>query len=290
MRKLKSIGVVVALHRTRARRAALALVKWAKRRGMEVRLREDAASVLDLKQFSASESEVGATDLVVALGGDGTVLYSTRTAAPFGTPVLAVDVGGFGFLSEVKDSRLTEALEKIVAGDFEVERRMMLKARVKHEAGGWEELLGLNDAVITKGAFSRIMRLKIYADGEPIAAFPADGLIASTPTGSTAYSLSAGGPVVNPKLSLLIITPICPHTLFARPIIIPDFEEVKVEIRSLDPEQEVMLTVDGQLGRRLDPQDEVYISRAPHDALFIRFHPHGFYRKLRTKLRWGRAL
>lgn len=283
--RLASIGLMIAPHRKRAREGALALIRWAEGEGKSVLLPQAMAEVIGRPELGRPEPEVVACDLLVVLGGDGTILATARKAAPMGTPILAVDVGGFGFLSEVKDKDMFEALERFERGECEIERRMMLEARV-----GEEKIWGLNEAVIAKGALSRLMRLKIFADGEPIAAFPADGLIVSTPTGSTAYSLSAGGPVVNPKLAVLIVTPICPHTLFARPIVIPDSEEIKVQIRSLDPEQEVMLTVDGQVGRSLSPRAEVLIGRAPYDALFVRFHPRSFYRKLRAKLRWGSAL
>lgn len=284
-RRVRQVGVMLAPHRKRAREGALKLAQWAKGKGVKVVLLREMAELIGRPDLGRPDSEVAASDILVVLGGDGTVLSTARRVAFFETPILAADVGGFGFLSEIKDQDLLEALDLFERGDCEIERRMMLEARV-----GEEKICGLNEAVITKGAFSRIMNLKVFANGEPIAAFPADGLIVSTPTGSTAYSLSAGGPVVSPKLAVLIVTPICPHTLFARPLIVPDNEEIKVQIRSFDPEQEVMLTMDGQVGRHLGPRAEVVIRRAPHDALFVRFHPRSFYCKLRTKLHWGRAL
>ena len=193
-----------------------------------------------------------------------------------------MNLGRLGFLTEVELENLYTAMEKIFAEEYTIEKRMMLEAAVINNNVQVETFYGLNDVVISKGAFARIIRLKTYIDGHYLDSYSADGIIISSPTGSTAYSLSAGGPIVNPQNSLLIVTPISPHTLHARSIIVSDKEKVCVEVEGGD--NEVVLTIDGQQGYKVKNEDKVVVSKADFYANFVKLNNRTFYDVLRNKL------
>jgi len=253
---------------------------------------------------------VASCDVLVCLSGDGGVLAAARAAATFGTPVLAVDLGRLGFLSTVRPDELGAAFFRLLDGEFEVEERMMLDARVlrsaqkdQHaalltqpkadtsafEVGGG---IALNDAVVAKSALARILRLSIYASGELVAQIRADGLIVSTPTGSTAYALSAGGPIVPPDVPLLLVAPICAHTLNQRPFVVGPDETLDVQAEWEGDEVhaaqlDTMLTLDGQVGVSLRPGDIVRVRRSSQVARLLRDPNDSFYARLRLKMAWG---
>ena len=225
-------------------------------------------------------------DLVFVVGGDGTFLSACRLYAPLRVPLLGVDMGGLGFLAEVNVSEVEEAVQKITEGSFTVEERMMAHCRVVHEDGREEEDFALNDVVIYRGPFAQMIRLSTYIDEEFLASFPADGLIVATPTGSSAYSLSAGGPVVFPGLELFVVTPICAHTLYARSIVVPPFSCIRVTLESV--KEGTMVTLDGQRGYALKRGEYIMIYRSPFSAFLARLSPERpFYTLLRSKLSWG---
>ena len=243
---------------------------------------ETTAAALGLPKYGWPPQDLAKTDCLVVLGGDGTLLGSARKAAPSGIPVLGVNMGNLGFLTEVDVPDLTESLEKLIRGEYVIEERMMLDAGVYRNGTLVWQSPALNDTVISKGAFARLIYLETLVDEEYVTTYPADGLIVATPTGSTAYSLSAGGPLVTPNLELILVTPICPHSLWARPLVIGAESNVKVNILSeLD---EIMLTLDGQYGFKLQKKDSVVLSRSPHRAKFIRLKPSRFFYLLREKL------
>ena len=286
-----SVGIITALHRQNALEAARELVAFLEAR--KIAVKTDRECAVQLRRPDLGEEQVGlaAMDLVVVLGGDGTVLGAARDAAPHGTPVLTVDLGTFGFLSEVKAEDLHPAMERILRGEFRLEERHTVKATIVRDGKEVSTSIGLNDAVITRGALSRMIRLQAFINGQYVALYPADGLIVSTPTGSTAYSLSAGGPIIHPSVNVLILTPICPHTLFTRPLIIAESEEVRIVAHWHQQQaEEVMLTVDGQVGIWLQPGDEVVVRKADHPARLVKLGRDTFYERLREKLRWGGEL
>ncbi len=257
-------------------------------RNVAVRLLPDAAQRLRQPELAVPLDALAATDLVVVLGGDGSVLATARATAAHQTPILAVHVGGFGFLNEVAAGNMLSALEALCAGDYRLEARMMLTAAVTRGGRVVDSSVGLNDAVIAKGAFSRLLNLRTFVNDQFVAIFPADGLVVATPTGSTAYSLSAGGPIVPPDEKLLLVTPICAHTMATRPLVVGGDESIRVEVDlPAGANVEVMLTVDGQVGIPLQHGDGVTVRRARLSARFVRFGKPAFYERLREKLNWG---
>lgn len=218
--------------------------------------------------------------MVIAFGGDGTILAAARAIGVHKTPILGVKIGSLGFLAEVASEELLTVMEKIERGGFRLEERMVLEATVANR-----KFFALNDVVIDKGASPRIIQLSVYVGDEYVSTSTADGLIVATPTGSTAYSLSAGGPIVNPAMKAIIITPICPHILANRPMVISAEETFTVEIKSEDAE--VKFTVDGQENLALRSGDRVQIKKADHSVRLIKSSDRSFYDLLRTKLKWG---
>lgn len=224
--------------------------------------------------------------MVFVLGGDGTFLSAVHRYAPFGVPLLGIDMGGLGFLAEVSVENMIKAAEKVLQGESEVEERMMVGCEIVHQNGKRETDFALNDVVIYRGPFAQMIRLSTYVDEEFLASFPADGLIIATPTGSSAYSLSAGGPVVFPTLSVFIVTPICAHTLYARSIVVPPTSCVKIVLESL--KEGTMVTLDGQRGYALSKGEHLTVRQAPFPACLVRITgERRFYSLLRGKLSWG---
>jgi len=231
-------------------------------------------------------------ELIIVLGGDGTLLYAARMGAFGSCPVLGVNLGSLGFLAGVSLSELYSTLDQIWRKEYRIEPRMMLESwiKVKNPQSAirnpkLKRYLALNDIVVTKEALSRIIELTIYTNGQFVVRYQADGLIVSTPTGSTAHSLSAGGPIVYPTLNAIIITPICPHTLSNRPLIIADKDTIEIEIQT--PEQPVYLTLDGQQGLPISPEQTIVIKRAKETVNLIVPPQKNYYEVLRTKLHWG---
>ncbi|MHB8985488.1 MAG: NAD(+)/NADH kinase, partial [Eubacteriales bacterium] len=263
---------------------AYSIVKWLKENGQAVLMNQDTASALDLSGVGVPRAQLtDKIDYVIVLGGDGTILRAARKIAASSTPIIGVNFGHLGFLTEIDVPDLLPALEKILSGQYYIDERMMLEARLFRKGKIIGHSVGLNDAVITKGAFARLILLETYLNDEYADTYPADGLIVASPTGSTAYSLSAGGPLVTPDFDLMLITPICPHTLWARPMAVAPDSVVKVILRS--PQAEVMLTMDGQHGFSLKEDDLVVINRAPDKARFLRLKGRNFFEVLRKKLK-----
>lgn len=225
-------------------------------------------------------------DLAVSLGGDGTLLACARMVAERGVPILAVNMGDFGFITEVSRSELFDAWEKFLAGKLGTSERLMFSATVRRDGVEIASFTGLNDAVISTLGISRMIRLKVFLSNTDVGRYRADGVIVATPTGSTAYSMAAGGPILYPEMDAFILTPICPFTLSNRPTVVPASEILRIEVE--DPQKtEVALTVDGQVSLTLAPRDCVLIRRAAKKALIVRSDKRGFYEVMRTKLNWS---
>jgi NAD+ kinase len=282
-------GFVVNPSREVAVQCAGELARWLLERGAAVRLQAEAARLVGMESLAATDDEVGAGDFVVAVGGDGTLLAASRLTAPHDTPILGIHVGGpasFGFLTETTPSRATEALERVLAGQYRVDERMMVSARVVRDGQPAGSFSALNDLVIAKGALARLLKMEIHVGDTFIATYAADGIIVATSTGSTAYNLAAGGPLVHPAVRVIILTPICPHTLNVRSLIIGEEERARVVVIT-DARDLALLTVDGQVGFELRPGDVVEFTRAACRTRFILLDGNNFYDKLQTRLRLG---
>jgi NAD+ kinase len=225
-------------------------------------------------------------DLLLTLGGDGTLLRGARMVIRERVPVLGINLGHLGFLTSAPRDEVEAALARWLAGDFEIDERMALAVHAETADGvAGKTHLALNDAVLHKGGAARVIRLSVSAWRDSVGSYSADGIILATPTGSTAYSLSAGGPIVAPSVHCIIATPICPHTLGVRPLILPADETVTVEV--LSPTEELILTIDGQENERLVPGQKVVARRAEQPVRLVRFPGQTFFQTLRRKLKWG---
>jgi NAD+ kinase len=261
------------------------LAALARREGAEL-LFEDRLLGRESGGAALVPEEVGSLDLMLTLGGDGTLLRGARLVAAAGVPVLGINLGHLGFLTSAAPEEMEGALTQWFAGDFELDERMALAVRFSRAEGDEEGgHLALNDAVLHKGGAARVIRLLVRAGGEEVATYSADGIILSTPTGSTAYSLSAGGPIVSPSVHCIVATPICPHTLGVRPLVLPAEATVTVEV--LSPTEELILTLDGQEHERLLPGARIVVSRSPNAVKLVRFPGQTFFSTLRRKLSWG---
>ncbi len=240
---------------------------------------------LDFSSHVTGEGLNG-VDLAISLGGDGTLLSCARMLAPREVPILAVNMGDFGFITEVSKSELTDTWEKLVQGKLGVSERLMLSVEVQRQGAPSGSFLGLNEAVIGIRGISRMIRLKIFMSDTYMGRYRADGVIVATPTGSTAYSMAAGGPILHPEMEAFILTPICPFTLSNRPTVVPANEILRVEVE--EPQKtEAVLTIDGQESFLLQPRDCILIRRAPFKARIVHTDRRSFYEVLRTKLNWA---
>ena len=284
--KLDSVGLIVNYKKEKTRETACRIIDWLNSKKLKVRIEGNMGKELGKEELNCpTEKFLKEVDLIISLGGDGTLLRAARLAAVEDIPVFGVNLGGLGFLTQIGINDLEKSLEKLYQGRYFLDERMMLNCTVKRREEEIGKFTALNDVVIGKGAFARIICLATYINNDYVITYSADGLVVSTSTGSTAYSLSAGGPILNPNINSIILTPICPHTLSARPLIIGENDQVKIKLES--SEEKVMVTIDGQEGFVLKPKDEVMIKRSEHKARLITFKEKSFYAILREKLRWS---
>jgi NAD+ kinase len=281
---MKKIGVISKTGYPEPLKILKLLLPWLHKKGCEVYVDYETAYALQIEGYQRSQIP-SMVDFVIVLGGDGTMLSVARLIGEKGLPILGVNIGGLGFLTAVQKDDIYEVLEKVVSGQCPVEGRMMLTACVLRHSECIAEYLVINDVVVNKGALARIIDLETYIDNEYIATFKADGLIVSTPTGSTAYALSAGGPIVYPTLNCIILAPICPHTLTNRPIVLSDDVHVDIVLKSMN--EDVFLTVDGQVGFSLRKNDIVQVRKSAFKAQFFIPCERDYFKILRTKLKWG---
>ncbi|MFC1718560.1 NAD(+)/NADH kinase [Candidatus Poribacteria bacterium] len=288
---MRSIGIIANLTKEGAAQTVVEVCEWLQSRSINPLVMEGCDGVLSSGgcKVMAKEELVSQADGLIVFGGDGTLLSVARLPGAGNLPILAVNLGSLGFLTEVTLDELYPALTKVLKGDFQLDERMMLRATLRRENGGKIEAqsVALNDAVISREPFSRMISLESYIDGEHVATYRSDGLIVATPSGSTAYSLSAWGPIVHPSLSAFILTPICPHTLTIRPYIAPAESRISIIVRSTD--SNAMLTIDGQEAFKIHPDSVVEIEKATETVRLIRSHKRSYYEVLKTKLKWGGA-
>jgi NAD+ kinase len=279
----RRIGIVAKATSREAIHTAQELAEWLRRRRLSPEL--DQASLRAAghdREVSFSPGEP--YDLVVVLGGDGTLLSVAR-ALGSQTPILGVNLGTLGFLTEVGRGELYPAMVEILEGRFAIEARSQLDVELARSGGATLRYRVLNDAVITKSALARIIELTLQVDGHLVARYRSDGLIISTPTGSTAYNLSAGGPILYPLLPVTVLTPICPHALSLRPVVVPATGVIEVTLET--QREEVYLTLDGQEGTSLGFRDTVRVTLSPVNVRLLKVGARSFYDNLRGKLRWG---
>lgn len=289
---IKRVGIVVKAHQPDALQTICGIVEWLSKRGIALvggpeieRERIEHETGCAVETLDTTEL-VATVDLMLVLGGDGTMIATARMLGDREVPVLGVNYGGLGYLAEFRIEELYSALESILEGNYRLDRRVMLAVELARATGEVTRTQVLNDAVINKSALARIIEIEAYLNQQFVNSFRADGLIVSTPTGSTAYNLSAGGPVIYPSMNAVVITPICPFTLSNRPIVVPD--DAVIELRLKTQEEDVALTLDGQVGFPLEAEDRVIIRKSQTTFQLVQPMNRNYFEVLRDKLRWGR--
>jgi NAD+ kinase len=282
---VRRVLVVAKLGPHAGRQLAADIGEWLERHDLEVRYETNTASAIGRHNGVPRNDIDPETDLAIVAGGDGTLLSVARSAAPLGIPILGVNLGSLGFLTELQPEEVFDGLEAVLDGRYSVEHRQMLRVRPVREGQPQQEYALLNDVVIAKSALARMITIEVRVDDAPVATYTSDGLIVSTPTGSTAYNLSAGGPILDPRMSAFVVSPICPHSMSFRPLVVPGDGRVEAILRS-DGEA-VYLTLDGQIGFPMEVNDSVSIDTHPSPARLVRIEDRSFFEVLRHKLRWG---
>ena len=283
--KSKSIGILIKPKFPEVKATLQNVVTWLRTRSIDVLLDTTSASLLGEPGGIQKTQLAGKADVLLVLGGDGTMLNAARLAGERSIPILGVNMGGLGFLTEVRLENLYPSLERVFANDYVLDERLMLKTHIHRHGETVAQGGVLNDVVVSKGTLARMIELKISIQGEFVTNLRGDGLIVSTPTGSTAYSLSAGGPIIEPAVQSLMLTPICPHTLTHRPLIVPAHAEIEVTLTSKD--DGAMATMDGQVGVALSQGDSVEMKVSEHRTRLIRLPETRYFDVLREKLKWG---
>lgn len=281
----KSVGILTKPKLPEDKSTLHDVVTWLRARSIDVILDTTSASLLGEQGGYQKTQLASKADVLLVLGGDGTMLNAARLAGERSIPILGVNMGGLGFLTEVRLENLYPSLERVFANDFVLDERLMLQTDIHRHGETVAQGVVLNDVVISKGTLARMIELKIAIQGRFVTNLRGDGLIVSSPTGSTAYSLSAGGPIIDPAVQSLILTPICPHTLTHRPLIVPGNAEIEVTLTSKD--DGAMATLDGQVGVAITQGDTVVIQTSEHRTRLIRFPESNYYDVLREKLKWG---
>lgn len=275
---MKAVAIIANLSKPNVHEIAREITSWLEARKVRVYSQQE----LGCGQGFALGEPLPSVDLVMVLGGDGTFLAVAGMYGPAGIPLLGVNLGHLGFLTEVEVGDLEQDLDKLVQGDYHVEKRGMLEARVLRKGKLVSQAVALNDVVVAKGPLARIIHLEVAVEGVNIGSYRGDGVIVATPTGSTGYSLSAGGPIVPPNVDIIIVTPICPHTLNARPIVVA--KDSAITVRTLNSQSETYITLDGQQGMELDCDDILEITSSKHETSLVRLKGKNFFDILAKKL------
>lgn len=292
MSPIKRIGIVLKPHQPDALKTICELVKWLDERGIALTGGPEIERERIEHETGCAVSEVpredlaANVDLMLVLGGDGTMIATSRLLGDREVPVMGVNYGGLGYLAEFRIEELYSGLESVLSGNFRLDKRVMLDVELRRHDEVLTRNRVLNDVVINKSALARIIEIETYLNHHFVNGFRADGLIVSTPTGSTAYNLSAGGPVVFPSMNAVVITPICPFTLSNRPIVVPD--DARIELLLKTHQEEVTLTLDGQVGFALNVEDRVVIRKSNVTFKLVQPSNRNYFDVLRDKLRWGR--
>ena len=284
-RDIRRIGIIAKPKLTTVSTVVHQLIEWCASRQIQALLDKDTAPFVDQTDGLERYDLVAASDLIVVLGGDGTLLSVARVLDSHSVPILAVNFGSLGFLTEITLEEMFATLESVLAGKATTQARMMIDVSVLREGRCFEKYRALNDAVLTKGALARIIDIDVNIDDQFVATYKADGLIVSTPTGSTAYALSAGGPIVYPTLGAMLVTPIASHTLTFRALVVPDGVTIQMSLKAT--QESVYLTVDGQIGLALKGEDRIRVRQSAIALELIESSNKNFFDILRRKLKWG---
>ncbi|OPY90181.1 MAG: putative inorganic polyphosphate/ATP-NAD kinase [Syntrophus sp. PtaU1.Bin208] len=285
-KRIQKVGIIANIRKEIALECSSGLKKWLQEQGIEVFLDAEIAAALGDKCGLERHALAARADLLVVLGGDGAMLRASRSVRKFNIPIVGINLGTFGYLTEVNLNEMYPSLERILRGDYSTEERMMLDMEVVREGQTSCEYTVLNDVVISRGSLTRIIDMETAVDGSYLTTFRADGLIISTPTGSTAYSLSAGGPIVFPSQNVIIVNPICPHTLTNRPIILPSSITLSVKVWS--EEEGVNVDLDGQESITLKSGDALIVRKSRYVTTLVSSSNRDYLEILRSKLGWGR--
>src|SRR5437660_11768124 len=287
MPPMKRIGIVVKAESPETKALLKELVPWLRARGKDPLLDPATAKLIGETTSSLKKDLAALADMLVVLGGDGTMLAAARLVEDRPIPILGVNTGGLGFLTAVTRDEIFKALEQVFANAYAEEQRLMLRSRLVRMGTQVAAASVLNDVALSKGALSHMVRLELSIDGQFVTGLRGDGIIISTPTGSTAYSMAAGGPILNPAVRALILTPICPHTLTNRPIVIP--QEAHVAVMLVSKDEGAMVTFDGQAGIALQPRDLIEVRAAQHKTRLIRLADRTDSDRLRKRLQRGES-
>ena len=263
------------------------LVQWLLERGCKLYMDEGTAELIGEEATCSHKEVLSISEMIIVLGGDGTLLNVAQIAHLHGVPILGVNLGSLGFLTETTLEDLYPTLQKTLDGECEIEHRMLLNASLWRDGEKIQDFNVLNDIVINKGALARIVNLNVLVNDQPMTSYRADGLIIATPTGSTAYSLSAGGPIIHPSMHALVLSPICPFALTNRPIVVPDTSKIKVQLTKRHEDEDVRVTLDGQMGCAMKSGDILAAEQAQVSVKLAQAPGKNYYQTLRKKLHWG---
>lgn len=282
---MKVFGIISNLTKDSNLEVTLSIIDWLEKRSFKVLVPEITGLKLNRKDLGVCKSDLyNNADILIVLGGDGTLLGVAREVAPYNIPIFGINMGTLGFITEIEKEDTFSSLEKIINGKYTLEERNMLEAKVIENGLESESFYALNEAKISGGSLSKMIKMNTFVDDLLLDRCVADGLLISTPTGSTAYSLSAGGPIISPEVSVILITPLCPHTLYSRPIVISDSKTITVEIS--ESKDEAFLICDGQQSKKISSTDKVIINKASYKVKFIKLLNRSFFDVLRSKLNY----
>ena len=283
---IKHVGIISKPKKTEIREIVPGLLEWLRERSIEAFIDKETGAIMETREHCLTRNDMpDQVDLLIVLGGDGTLLATARALNRKPVPILAVNLGGLGFLTEITREELIPTLETVVAGTHQTDRRVQIEGELIRADEILAPFLALNDVVLNKGAIARIFDFELRVNGELVSTYKSDGLIVSTPTGSTAYSLAAGGPIVTPSVEAFLVTPICAHTLTHRPLVLPNSVKIEVTVKSL--REAAYLTVDGQVGIAAHSEDVVRIRKADSFVELVRPPSTPYFEILQKKLKWG---
>ena len=283
---IKRVGIISKPKKVEVREIVPGLFEWLRERSIEAFIDKETGAIMETKKHCLTRNEMPSqVDLLIVLGGDGTLLATARALNRKPVPILAVNLGGLGFLTEITREELIPTLETVVAGTHQTDRRVQIEGELIRADEILTPFLALNDVVLNKGAIARIFDFELRVNGELVSTYKSDGLIVSTPTGSTAYSLAAGGPIVTPSVEAFLVTPICAHTLTHRPLVLPNSVNIDVTVKSL--REAAYLTVDGQVGIAAHSEDVVRMRKADSYVELVRPPATPYFEILQKKLKWG---
>ena len=283
---IKRVGIISKPKKTDIREIVPGLLDWLRERNIEAFIDKETGAIMETRKHCLTRNEMPShADLLIVLGGDGTLLATARALNRKPVPILAVNLGGLGFLTEITREELLPTLESVVAGTHRTDRRWQIEGELIRADEILTPFLALNDVVLNKGAIARIFDFEVRVDGAMVSTYKSDGLIVCTPTGSTAYSLAAGGPIVTPAVEAFVITPICAHTLTHRPLVLPNTVKIEVTVKSLV--EAAYLTVDGQVGIAAHSEDVVRMRKAESSVELVRPPSTPYFEILQKKLKWG---